>query len=127
MAVSLEARTPLLDHRLVEFSWSLQPELKIRGESSKWIMRAALARFLPPALFERHKVGFTVPLASWRLGPLREWSREHLLEASTGQDAAFDSVALQRAWRDLEDGRDDKSLALWSVITLQAWRRRWGI
>jgi asparagine synthase (glutamine-hydrolysing) len=76
MAVALEAREPLLDHRLVEFLWSLPPEIHRGGEGSKGLLRAVLARYVPRAMTDRPKRGFSVPLAEWLRGPLREWADE---------------------------------------------------
>jgi asparagine synthase (glutamine-hydrolysing) len=76
MAVSLEAREPFLDHRVIELAWSLPLSLKIRNDRGKWILKQLLKRYLPERLVEREKQGFGLPLAQWLRGPLREWAED---------------------------------------------------
>ncbi len=126
MAVSLEARVPLLDHRLVELSWRLPRRFKVRRGTGKWILRQVLARHLPPALIAREKVGFTVPLAAWLRGPLQEWAGD-LLEPS--RLAGIDGLRpgpVRREWDRLQRGDGDQALGVWAVLLLVAWRERWG-
>jgi asparagine synthase (glutamine-hydrolysing) len=122
MAVSLEVRAPLLDHRVVEFSWRLPRSLKVRGAVGKWILRQLLHRRVPKHLIERPKMGFSVPINQWLRGPLRGWA-ESLLFCDT--DGWLDKVAIARAWKDLNDGRPRAGDAVWAAVMLQAWRARW--
>ncbi|MDR3441052.1 asparagine synthase (glutamine-hydrolyzing) [Telmatospirillum sp.] len=124
MAVSLEARVPLLDHRVVEFAWSLPAAMKIRRGTSKWILRQVLYRHVPRSLVERPKMGFAVPLAGWLRGPLRDWA-EDLLDADALTAGGLVRAAPVRAlWDDHLAGRD-RHFLLWDVLMLEAWRRHW--
>jgi asparagine synthase (glutamine-hydrolysing) len=126
MAVSLEVRAPLLDHRVVEFSWRLPREMKVRGALGKWALRQVLYRHVPPAMVDRPKMGFSVPIDRWLRGPLRSWA-ESLLPGHSGQDdGLLDAPTIDRAWRDLLDQRRPVGAALWAVVMLQAWRARWA-
>jgi asparagine synthase (glutamine-hydrolysing) len=126
MAVALEARVPLLDHRVVEFSWRLPGNTKVRNNTTKWILRQVLYRHVPRKLIERPKMGFGIPLGEWLRGPLRDWA-EALLDERRLQDAGLlDPGVVRRFWREhLEGGRNWQHL-LWSVLMLEAWRERWA-
>ena len=125
MAVSLEVRAPLLDHRLVEFSWRLPRALKIRGGAGKWILRQVLHRRVPPALVDRPKMGFSVPIDRWLRGPLRKWA-EPLLSRDALEGSGIDPQIVGVAWGDEQDGRRQSGAALWAVLMFQAWRQRWA-
>lgn len=121
MAVSLEARVPLLDHRVVEFAWRLPPELRLRDGITKWPLRQVLYRHVPRALVERPKMGFTVPIADWLAGPLHDWAGDLL--SALAREPGFARVApLWDAFR-----RGDRRLAngLWAAASLQAWGTTW--
>jgi asparagine synthase (glutamine-hydrolysing) len=125
MAVSLEVRAPLLDHRLVEFSWRLPRSLKLRGSVGKWILRQVLYRRVPKEIVERPKMGFSVPIDRWLRGPLRNWASGLLSPEELGRDGLLAPGAIVGAWRDLQSGRRPAGAALWAVIMFQAWRTRW--
>jgi asparagine synthase (glutamine-hydrolysing) len=125
MAVSLEVRVPLVDHRLLEFSWRLSPEMKIRGGVGKYLLREVLYRHVPRHLVERPKMGLSVPLVDWLRGPLREWAEDLLDPARMRDDGYLDPVPIQKAWARLQRGRHEDALGLWAVLQFQAWRRRW--
>lgn len=121
MAVGLEARVPLLDHRVVAFSWRLPGRLKVRGTQGKWILRRLLARYLPEALFDRPKMGFGVPLAAWLRGPLREWGETLLAERRLRQDGLLNPSMVRAAWSEHVSGRRDRHHELWILLMLNAW------
>jgi asparagine synthase (glutamine-hydrolysing) len=125
MAVGLEAREPLLDHRLVEFSWTLPNALKMRGSEGKWILRRLLSRYLPPHLIDRPKAGFAVPLRHWLRGPLRDWSAALLDRHGLEKDGYFDAAAVWTAWERLQNGGGESPHILWNILMFQAWKQRW--
>ncbi|MBF0285459.1 MAG: asparagine synthase (glutamine-hydrolyzing) [Magnetococcales bacterium] len=125
MAFGLEAREPLLDHRLVEFAWRLPVSLKLRGGQGKWLLREVLYRHVPRGLIERPKMGFAVPLGAWLRGPLREWVEETLGERSLDQAGLFEAEPVRRRWEEHRSGRRDWGQSLWGVLMAMAWHRRW--
>jgi asparagine synthase (glutamine-hydrolysing) len=125
MAVGLEGREPLLDHRLLEFAWSLPPSFKLRGGVGKRPLRQILAKHVPPALFERPKMGFGVPIDSWLRGPLRDWAEDLLDEKRMLADGLFDPASVRAAWVQHLSGARENHYPLWTVLMAQAWARRW--
>ncbi len=125
MAVSLEVRVPLLDHRVVEFAWRLPLSMKIRDGRGKWILRQVLNRYVPASLVDRPKMGFEVPVAGWLRGALRDWG-EALLAERRLRDNGLNAPVVRRAWADLQSGRGGMAHGLWAVLMFQAWAERWG-
>ncbi|HSL20187.1 MAG TPA: asparagine synthase (glutamine-hydrolyzing) [Vicinamibacterales bacterium] len=124
MAVSLEVRAPLLDHRVVELAWRLPQRLKLRDGVGKWALREVLYRRVPREIVERPKMGFSVPIDRWLRGPLRRWAQP-LLAPDALADGGLDPAPVWRAWRDLQEGRRQSGAELWTVLMFQAWRERW--
>lgn len=123
MAHSLELRSPLLDHRVVELGLSLPETLKHRGRTGKVALRRAFAAELPPDVAARGKSGFAVPLASWFRGELRGLARDLLLDEHARDRGWFRSDAIERLFDEHESGREDHGHRLWSLTMLELWQR----
>jgi asparagine synthase (glutamine-hydrolysing) len=121
MAVGLEARVPLLDHRVVAFAWSLPLSFKVREGQTKWLLRRLLDRYVPRTLVERPKVGFGVPIDSWLRGPLREWAEDLLAERKLRDDGFFRPEPIREKWNVHLSGRQSWHYYLWDVLMFQAW------
>ncbi len=121
MAVSLEARVPLLDHRVVEFVSGLPEHLRKRPAANKYLLRRILDQYLPPSLTERPKMGFGAPLDTWLRGPLREWA-DSLLDASRlEQQGLLQPGPVRQFWESHLSGQADHAGRLWNVLVLQSW------
>ncbi|HET6934649.1 MAG TPA: asparagine synthase (glutamine-hydrolyzing) [Candidatus Angelobacter sp.] len=121
MAVSLEARVPILDHRVVEFAWRLPLRMKIRQGVSKWILRQVLYKHVPAQLFDRPKMGFAVPLEHWLRGPLRQWAEERLSEENLRGQHLLEPELVRSRWREHISGRRNWQYLLWNVLVFQDW------
>ncbi len=119
MAVSLEARVPVLDHRIVEFAYRLPPAMKAGGSGTKRILRAILARHIPEALFERRKRGFVAPVMLWLHGPLRDWADSLMQKEAVLRHGIIDPAAAKAIQRRLHGGRLRRSDFRW--VALAAW------
>jgi asparagine synthase (glutamine-hydrolysing) len=126
MAVSLEARVPLLDHRVVEHAFTLKRGQRVRDGRGKWLLRQVLYRHVPAALIDRPKSGFALPVGTWLRGPLRDWA-EDLLDERRLAEGGLDPRPVRSAWADHLAGRRDRQYGLWGVLMYESWRRRWPL
>jgi asparagine synthase (glutamine-hydrolysing) len=124
MAVSLEARVPLIDHRVVEHCFHLRSHMRIRNGETKWLLRRVLDRYVPRALVDRPKMGFGVPVHAWLRGPLRDWA-EALLAPARLAEEGFDPAPIRERWQQHVSGSANWQYQLWCVLMYQSWREHW--
>ena len=127
MAVGLEARSPLLDHRILEWAWGLPFALKQRNGESKWVLRQLLKRYVPESLTDRPKMGFAMPLDVWLRGPLRDWAEALLDERRLRSEGFFNAAPIRAMWHEHLAGRGHHQNPLWAVLTFQSWRESWKV
>jgi asparagine synthase (glutamine-hydrolysing) len=125
MAVSLEARVPLLDPDVFRFAWTLPLRMRMRGGQGKWLLRQVLYRHVPPRLVNRPKMGFAVPIDRWLRGPLRDWAEGLLDEARLRQEGFLDPMVVRSRWSEHLRGHRNWQYSLWCVLMFQEWQDRW--
>jgi asparagine synthase (glutamine-hydrolysing) len=126
MGVSLEARVPLLDPRIIAFAARLPLAMKVRGGTGKWILRQLAYRYVPRALLDRPKHGFNVPITAWLRGPLRPWAEALLDEGRLRQEGYLAPRPVRARWHDLLRGRTNRNYEVWTVLMFQAWLEAQG-
>ena len=125
MAASLETRVPLLDHRLVEFAWTLPADMKVRNGQGKWILRQALNTFVPAPLMDRPKMGFAIPLESWLRGPLQDWASDLLDERRVRDQGFLNADVVTNEWNQLCAGGGGHKHKAWALLMWMAWVEHW--
>jgi len=121
MAVSLETRAPFLDSELIEFAWRLPFRYRLRGNTTKWILRQLLYRHVPKQLVDRPKMGFGIPIGAWLRGPLRQWAEELLDDRRLRHEGFFRPEPIRQMWRAHLNGTVDAEHRLWIVLMFQQW------
>jgi asparagine synthase (glutamine-hydrolysing) len=119
MAVGLEAREPLLDHRLLEFAASLPENMRVRAGQGKWLMKRTMERYLPEDILYRPKMGFVTPIAQWFRGALAETARSIATNATLGRTGWFDGAQIGEIAEEHISGRSDHSRLLWQLLMLE--------
>jgi asparagine synthase (glutamine-hydrolysing) len=121
MSVGLETRVPMLDHRVVEFAWQLPLRMKVRGRTSKWLLKQVLRKYVPDALPERKKMGFGLPVSQWLRGPLREWAETLLCEDRLRREGFLNQKMVREEWSRHLAGDSTCGDRVWHMLAFQAW------
>ena len=121
MAVALEARVPILDHRVTEFAWTLSPDRLIKDGQGKWPLRQVLYRHVPQSIVDRPKMGFGVPIDSWLRGPLKEWAEDLLNPSMIKKHDILAPDPIWEKWQEHLSGKQNWQYYLWDILMLQAW------
>jgi asparagine synthase (glutamine-hydrolysing) len=121
MGVSLETRVPILNHKVVEFAWSMPIEMKIYRGEGKWALRRILEKYIPNQLINRPKMGFGVPIDSWLRGALFDWAKSILNENIIRNDGFFNYEEINKLWREHQSGKYNHEHKLWNILMFQTW------
>jgi asparagine synthase (glutamine-hydrolysing) len=122
MAHSLEVRPPLLDHRVVEYCYSLPTNLKLRGFTTKWLLKHAMEKRLPPGIAMRKKQGFSIPMKNWIRGELMEYTHDEIFSSTLIREY-FNGPTLERFWGEHQQRRHNHSHLFWALLNLSLWDR----
>jgi asparagine synthase (glutamine-hydrolysing) len=112
---------------VVEFSWRLPRDKKLRNGTTKWLLRQVLYRHVPQELIDRPKMGFGIPIGEWLRGPLRDWAEGLLSEQRLRDAGLLDVQQVRRCWQEHLSGRHNRQYQLWNVLMLESWRERWRV
>ena len=123
MAVSLETREPLLDHKLLEYAATVPSSLKLHNGTRKYLLKKLLERRLPASILQRPKQGFAAPIGQWLAGPLRSLGEEMLFDGRLAQRGIFSNTSMRRLWDEHCSGRADHRHRVWAVLMLELWFR----
>jgi asparagine synthase (glutamine-hydrolysing) len=121
MGIGLEARVPFLNHDVIDLAWQIPAKWKVRNGQGKWILRKVLYQYLPENLFNRPKMGFSIPIDNWLRGPLKEWADELLNEKRLINEGFFNPASIRTIWEEHLSGKFNWQYKLWGVLMFQAW------
>ncbi len=124
MANSLEVRSPILDHNVIEFAANIPPNLKYNHGEKKYILKHTFKQILPDEIMYRKKMGFSVPLSQWFRGELKEFASDHLLSTNAGVSNFFKKDVLKKLWDHHQDNTRNYSTILWSLLMFELWYRK---
>jgi asparagine synthase (glutamine-hydrolysing) len=126
MAASIESRVPFLDHELAGFVSALPDHYRVKGLTTKWVLRQAGRSLIPDAILDRPKVGFRVPVNKWFQGPMKEYLRDHLQGQDSKTRGYFDTQVLGRVVSDHIEGKQNHEKLLWALLNLEIWHRQYA-
>jgi asparagine synthase (glutamine-hydrolysing) len=124
MAVSLEAREPLLDHKLLEFAATVPTSLKLRNRQGKYLLRRLLERSLPASIVDRPKHGFEAPIGEWLRTALAPMTADLFFDGRMKNRGVFDTARVEQIWKEHQTGTRDHRHRLWSLLMLELWFRQ---
>ena len=124
MSMSLETRIPLLDHKIIEFSWSLPQSIKYRNGTTKWPLHQILYQYVPKKLVNRPKSGFSIPLSDWLRGSLRDWAEDLLDYNRIKDEGVLNTQKINLLWQEHMSGKRNWAQLLWSILMFQAWYQK---
>jgi len=125
MAASIEARMPFMDHELAEFVATLPDKFRVRGKTTKWILRQAMKQIVPETILNRPKIGFKVPIDEWFRDPMRDYLYEHLTGPDSLTKEYYQVAVLEKILADHVSGRQNHEKLLWSLLNLEIWHRQY--
>jgi asparagine synthase (glutamine-hydrolysing) len=125
MAASIEARMPFMDHELANFVSQLPDYWRVSGLTTKYVLRQAMARILPPRILERPKVGFRVPVSEWFRGPMKEYLYDHLASSGSRTRSYYRAQQLNRLLTEHSEGKQNHEKLLWAMLNLEIWHRQY--